>query len=163
MPIATLEEIRLLSNLETQQSKLLQIVLFGQPELDEMIARPEIRQLKERITYSFQLTPFKTNDIREYINTRVRACGYRSGELFDEASLKQIEHYSKGLLRRINILADKSLLAAFAAAPWTQRGRRRSPERHRPRPPVPVDPQVRPAAVLTSCRKDLGDIGRSGG
>jgi len=114
MPIATLEEIRLLSNLETQQSKLLQIVLFGQPELDVMIARPEIRQLKERITYSFQLTPFKTNDIREYINTRVRACGYRAGELFDEAALKQIEHYSKGLLRRINILADKSLLAAFA-------------------------------------------------
>jgi MSHA biogenesis protein MshM len=114
MPIATLEEIRLLSNLETQQSKLLQIVLFGQPELDEMIAKPEIRQLKERITYSFQLTPFKTNDIREYINTRVRACGYRAGELFDETALKQIEHYSKGLLRRINILADKSLLAAFA-------------------------------------------------
>jgi MSHA biogenesis protein MshM len=114
MPIATLEEIRLLSNLETQQSKLLQIVLFGQPELDEMISRPEIRQLKERITYSFQLTPFKTNDIREYINTRVRACGNRSGDLFTEAALKQIEQHSKGLLRRINILADKSLLAAFA-------------------------------------------------
>ena len=114
MPIATLEEIRLLSNLETQQSKLLQIVLFGQPELDEMIARPEIRQLKERITYSFQLTPFKTNDIREYINTRVRACGNRAGDLFTDAALKQIEQHSKGLLRRINILADKSLLAAFA-------------------------------------------------
>jgi MSHA biogenesis protein MshM len=114
MPIATLEEIRLLSNLETQQSKLLQIVLFGQPELDEMISTPEIRQLKERITYSFQLAPFKTNDIREYINTRIRACGYRSGDLFNEAALKLIEQYSKGLLRRINILADKSLLAAFA-------------------------------------------------
>lgn len=114
MPIATLEEIRLLSNLETQQSKLLQIVLFGQPELDEMIALPEIRQLKERITYSFQLSPFKTNDIREYINTRVRACGHRAGDLFSDAAIQQIEHYSKGLLRRINILADKSLLAAFA-------------------------------------------------
>lgn len=114
MPIATLEEIRLLSNLETQQSKLLQIALFGQPELDEMIARPEIRQLKERITYSFDLTPFKTNDIREYLNTRVRACGYHAGDLFDDAAIKQIEQYSKGLLRRINILADKSLLAAYA-------------------------------------------------
>lgn len=114
MPIATLEEIRLLSNLETQQSKLLQIVLFGQPELDEMIALPEIRQLKERITYSFQLAPFKINDIREYINSRVRACGYRAGDLFSDAAIKQIEYYSKGLLRRINILADKSLLAAFA-------------------------------------------------
>lgn len=114
MPSATLEEIRLLSNLETRQSKLLQIVLFGQPELDEKISRPEIRQLKERITYSFELTPFKTDDIREYINTRVRACGYRAGELFDRAAVSRIERCSKGLLRRINILADKSLLAAFA-------------------------------------------------
>ncbi len=114
MPVATLEEIRLLSNLETQQSKLLQIVLFGQPELDEMISRPEIRQLKERITYSFQLAPFKTGDIREYINARVRACGYRGGGLFTDAAIRQIDAYSKGLLRRINILADKSLLAAFA-------------------------------------------------
>ena len=114
MPIATLEEIRLLSNLETQQSKLLQIVLFGQPELDEMIAQPKIRQLKERITYSFDLTPFKTNDIREYINSRVRACGYRSGDLFDDAAIKQIEQYSEGLVRRINILADKALLATYA-------------------------------------------------
>jgi MSHA biogenesis protein MshM len=114
MPIATLEEIRLLTNLETQQSKLLQIVLFGQPELDEMIAQVEIRQLKERITYSFDLTPFKTNDIREYLNTRIRVCGYRSGELFDSAAIKKIEKYSQGLLRRINIIADKSLLAAYA-------------------------------------------------
>ncbi|MGK0296424.1 MAG: type II secretory pathway predicted ATPase ExeA [Gammaproteobacteria bacterium] len=114
MPIATLEEIRLLTNLETQQSKLLQIVLFGQPELDVMISQPEIRQLKERITYSFDLTPFKTNDIREYLNTRIRACGYRAGDLFDDSAIKQIESYSEGLLRRINILADKSLLAAYA-------------------------------------------------
>src|SRR3990167_8570205 len=75
MPLATLEEIRLLSNLETQQNKLLQIVLFGQPELDQLLANPGIRQLKERITYSFQLNPFATNDIREYLNTRLRACG----------------------------------------------------------------------------------------
>ncbi len=67
MPLATLEEIRLLSNLETKQNKLLQIVLFGQPELDEMIATPEIRQLKERITYSFRLNPFRNEDIRDYL------------------------------------------------------------------------------------------------
>ncbi len=112
MPAATLEEIRLLSNLETSQSKLLQIILFGQPELDDKIALPEIRQLKERITYSFLLPPFKADDIREYINTRIRACGYRPGDLFERDALKQIEHYSEGLLRWINILADKSLLAA---------------------------------------------------
>ena len=115
MPIATLEEIRLLSNLETQQSKLLQIVLFGQPELDELIANPEIRQLKERITYSFQLNPFASEHIRDYINSRLRASGYRAGEVFDKGAIRQIERYSKGLLRRVNILADKAMLAAFAS------------------------------------------------
>ena len=114
MPIATLEEIRLLSNLETQQSKLLQIVLFGQPELDELISKPEIRQLKERITYSFQLNPFVSEHIRDYLNTRLRASGYRAGEIFDKAAIRKIEYYSRGLLRRVNILADKALLAAYA-------------------------------------------------
>lgn len=114
MSIETLEEIRLLSNLETNKHKLLQIVLFGQPELDEMIAKPEIRQLKERITYSFNLNPFEIPDIREYINSRLRACGYRGANVFSSAAIKEIAYYSKGLLRRINILADKSMLASYA-------------------------------------------------
>lgn len=114
MPIATLEEIRLLSNLETRQNKLLQIVLFGQPELDEKLAQPEIRQLKERITYSFQLPPFNPIDIRDYLNARVRACGYRAAELFSPPAVQAIAQYSQGLVRRINIIADKSLLAAYA-------------------------------------------------
>ncbi|MCH8263353.1 MAG: AAA family ATPase [Proteobacteria bacterium] len=114
MPIATLEEIRLLSNLETSQHKLLQIVLFGQPELDQMISTREIRQLKERITYSFQLTPFKTNDVKDYLNSRLRTCGHRSTDVFSTSAVRAITKYSKGLLRRINILADKSLLAAYA-------------------------------------------------
>ena len=114
MPIATLEEIRLLSNLETGQNKLLQIVLFGQPELDEMIAKKEIRQLKERITYSFNLNPLKQDEIRDYLYSRLRSCGYRSGDLFTPRAVRAITGYSKGLLRRVNILADKSLLAAYA-------------------------------------------------
>ncbi len=114
MPIATLEEIRLLSNLETAQNKLLQIVIFGQPELDVMISKPEIRQLKERITYSFYLSPFKPNEVKEYINSRLRSCGYRSVELFNEKAIRTISKYSNGLLRRINILADKALLASYA-------------------------------------------------
>jgi MSHA biogenesis protein MshM len=114
MPLRTLEEIRLLSNLETQHNKLLQIILFGQPELDEMIATPQIRQLKERITYSFRLNPFAADDIREYLNSRVRACGCRAGPLFDRTAVREVEYYSRGLLRRINILADKALLAAYA-------------------------------------------------
>jgi type II secretory pathway predicted ATPase ExeA len=114
MPIETLEEIRLLSNLETNQNKLLQIILFGQPELDEMIGRKEIRQLKERITYSFNLNPFKINDIKDYVNTRLRSCGFRAGQIFDDGAIKQIGKFSNGLVRRINILADKSMLAAYA-------------------------------------------------
>ena len=114
MPIATLEEIRLLSNLETTQNKLLQIVLFGQPELDAMIATRKIRQLKERITYSFQLAPFKGDEVKDYLNSRMRTCGYRSEDVFSASAVSVITKYSKGLLRRINILADKSLLAAYA-------------------------------------------------
>ena len=115
MPIATLEEIRLLSNLETSENKLLQIVLFGQPELDQTIASREIRQLRERITYSFQLQPFKRYEVGDYLNSRMRACGYRASDAFSQAAIHAIAKYSKGLLRRINILADKSLLAAYAA------------------------------------------------
>lgn len=115
MPIETLEEIRLLSNLETLQNKLLQIVLFGQPELDQRISNKEIRQLKERITYSFNLNPLKQDEIRDYLNTRLRACGYRANDAFEKSSVRAINRYSNGLLRRINILADKAMLAAFAA------------------------------------------------
>jgi len=114
MPVATLEEIRLLSNLETTQNKLLQIVLFGQPELDEKIATREIRQLKERITYSFLLAPFKTDEIKDYLNSRMRTCGYRSEDIFSASAVSAISKYSKGLIRRINILADKALLATYA-------------------------------------------------
>lgn len=114
MPLATLEEIRLLSNLETNQHKLLQIVLFGQPELDEMLARPQIRQLKERITYNFNLEPLRHSEIRDYLNARLRSCGYRGQNLFTSGAINLIARYSRGLLRRVNILADKALLAAFA-------------------------------------------------
>lgn len=114
-PLATLEEIRLLSNLETSQDKLLQIVLFGQPELDAKLAVHEIRQLNERITFRFELAPFKTAEIRDYLNTRLRASGYRGPELFNGSAIRELSRHSRGLLRRINILADKALLAAFAA------------------------------------------------
>jgi MSHA biogenesis protein MshM len=114
-PLATLEEIRLLSNLETSQDKLLQIVLFGQPELDAKLAMHEIRQLNERITFRFDLAPFRTAEIRDYLNTRLRASGYRGAELFSGPAIRELARHSRGLLRRINILADKALLAAFAA------------------------------------------------
>ena len=114
MPIETLEEIRLLSNLETEHSKLLQMVLFGQPELDEKLAQGEIRQLKERITHSFFLDPFPPKDTLEYLNFRLRNVGYRGPDVFNQKTANAIEKYSGGLTRRINILADKALMASFS-------------------------------------------------
>ena len=115
MPLETLEEIRLLSNLETSSEKLLQIVLFGQPELDEKIRVHGMRQLRERITYSFDLPPLNQSEIREYLTARLAASGYRGSTIFSDRAVREIARRSRGLLRRVNILADKSLLAAFAA------------------------------------------------
>ena len=114
MPLETLEELRLLSNLETDEHKLLQIVLFGQPELDEKLAARKIRQLRERITHSLYLPPLPLDDIHAYLNFRIRASGYTGPELFSRKVAKAIERYSHGLIRRINILADKALLTAYA-------------------------------------------------
>jgi type II secretory pathway predicted ATPase ExeA len=119
MPLGTLEEIRLLSNLETGTQKLLQIVLFGQPELDEHLALPNMRQLKERITHAFGLEPLPPRDIRDYIDFRMRAAGYRGPDVFGPEALRIISEASEGLTRRINIYADKTLLAAFAAGTHT--------------------------------------------
>ena len=119
MPLATLEEIRLLSNLETNKEKLLQIVLFGQPELDQHLALPNMRQLKERITHAFTLGPLPPREVDEYIRFRLRAAGYRGPDLFGPEALRIIADASEGLTRRINIYADKTLLAAFASGTHT--------------------------------------------
>jgi MSHA biogenesis protein MshM len=119
MPIETLEEIRLLSNLETDENKLLQMVLFGQPELDKKLSAPHIRQLKERITHSFNLSPFPPDDTLEYLNFRLRAVGYKGPDIFNKKTAGVVKKYSDGLTRRINILADKSLLAAFSEGSHT--------------------------------------------
>ncbi len=119
MPIATLEEIRLLTNLETTQHKLLQIILFGQPELDETLTRPEIRQLRERITHSFGLKPLSRDEVAEYLAFRLRAAGYRGPSLFSRPLVDAIARASGGLTRRVNIIADKSLLAAYSEGTHT--------------------------------------------
>ena len=113
MPLETLEEIRLLSNLETEEHKLLQIVLFGQPELDDNLASNCIRQLRERITHSLYLVPLTTKDTHAYLNFRLRAVKYTGPDLFTPKLAKLIGHYSEGLTRRINILADKAMLIAY--------------------------------------------------
>ena len=123
MPLATLEEIRLLSNLETKNDKLLQIVLFGQPELDDNLRQPNIRQLRERITHSFRLEPLASGEIREYLMFRMRAAGYRGPDLFSDSVVKHIARTSMGLTRRVNLIADKALLAAFSENTHTLRSK----------------------------------------
>lgn len=113
MPDESLEEIRLLSNLETSRSKLLQIAMFGQPELTEKLENQNMRQLRERITVQLNLEPFGRDDIREYISTRLHAAGYNGGELFAKDGCHLLAVVSQGLSRRINVLADKALLSAF--------------------------------------------------
>ena len=114
MPAETLEQVRLLSNLETSRHKLLQIVLFGQPELNEVLALASMRQLKDRITHSFRMRPLQTAEVATYLSFRMRAAGYRGPDVFAPAAVTRIARAAGGLSRRINILADKALLAAFS-------------------------------------------------
>ncbi|HEX2648908.1 MAG TPA: AAA family ATPase [Burkholderiales bacterium] len=114
MPEETLEQVRLLSNLESNRHKLLQIVLFGQPELDEALAKPSMRQLKDRITHSFRTRPLATDEVAKYVAFRLRAAGHRGGEIFSREAIAAVARASSGLTRRINVLCDKALLAAFA-------------------------------------------------
>ena len=113
MPVPTLEALRLLSNLETEKRKLLQIVLFGQPELDERLRRPEIRQLLQRITFHARLRGVQRNEIGEYVAYRLRVAGYRGDGLFSPAALRALYRASGGTPRLINVLAHKALLSVF--------------------------------------------------
>lgn len=114
MPPESLEEIKLLSNLETAQHKLLQIVLFGQPELDELLALPKLRQVRDRVVHRFELQPLNGPDAAAYIEHRLRRAGWQGGALFEPQAMKQLTDASGGRIRAIHLLADKALLAAFA-------------------------------------------------
>ncbi len=118
MPAESLEEIRLLSNLESKATKLLQIALFAQPEIEERLAANDMRQLRERITQHFNLSPLKAGEVGGYLEFRLRTAGYRGPIPFSERAIEQIARISEGLSRRINILADKSLLAAYSAGAY---------------------------------------------
>jgi len=113
MPLTTLEEIRLLSNLETETEKLLQIIMFGQPELDQHIDTPSVRQLRERITYEFYLSPLSWDIAASYLAFRLEKAGSQGREVFTTGAIKLLSKSSNGTLRRLNVLADKALLAAF--------------------------------------------------
>ena len=113
MPLETLEELRLLYNLQVGKHKLIQIVLFGQPELDEKLDQSNMRQLKDRIVHHFSILPISRKVIDDYLMFRMRAAGYKGPDVFSAAAVLHIGKASQGLMRRVNILADKALLAAF--------------------------------------------------
>ena len=115
MPAESLEEIRLLSNLESKATKLLQIALFAQPELDARLAENDMRQLRERITQHFSLAPLQGEEVTNYIEFRLRTAGYRGPNPFTAKAIAIIADVSEGLSRRINIVADKALLAAYSS------------------------------------------------
>ena len=114
MPGATLEALRLLTNLETASHKLLQIVLFGQPELQHTLDLPQFRQLKERITHSFTVPRLPQALLGDYLACRLAAAGRMTPLVFTPAALRRLARAAQGIVRRVNILADKALLAAFA-------------------------------------------------
>lgn len=109
-----LEEIRLLSNLETPRSKLIQIMLVGQPELWDMLARPELRQLRQRIVLRHHLRAFTREETAEYVEERLRLAGYEGKPLFKRAALDRLQTVSGGVPRLINIVCDGSLLLGYA-------------------------------------------------
>lgn len=115
LPPRTLEALRLLTNLETEHCKLLQVVLFGQPELDALLEQPGLRQLRQRITFSYRLRPLDLADTRRYVEERLVHAGYRGEPLFEAAALRRLASGSGGIPRLINILAHKALMAAFGA------------------------------------------------
>lgn len=113
LPDETLEAIRLFGNLETESSKLLQIVLFGQPELDSRLAKPHLRQLRQRIGFSYCLRPLRFDETRAYLEHRLHISGYRGAPLFGGSALRQLWRASRGIPRLINILAQKCLMLAY--------------------------------------------------
>ncbi|VVO34710.1 ExeA family protein [Pseudomonas fluorescens] len=124
LPVGTLEALRLLTNLETEQAKLLQVVLFGQPELDATLARNDLRQLRQRITFSYCLRILDLKDTTRYLNERLAVAGYRGEPLFAPAAVRRLVHDSGGIPRLLNVLAHKALMAAYGE------GRRQVMTRH---------------------------------
>jgi MSHA biogenesis protein MshM len=121
MPIETLEMVRLLTNLETEKRKLLQVVLFGQPELDAKLAQPEIRQLRQRITFEHRLAPLTREETAQYLAHRLVVAGYGRSNPFTRAAARRIHRASGGIPRLVNILAHKTLLLAYGRGAYEVR------------------------------------------
>jgi MSHA biogenesis protein MshM len=113
MPLRTLEVLRLLTNLETEKRKLLQVVLFGQPELDNNLQDPSVRQLRQRITFQHRLRSLSADETDDYLEHRLRVAGFRGGRLFSRAAVLATHWFSGGVPRLVNIVAHKALLLAY--------------------------------------------------
>jgi len=113
MPDKTLEALRLLTNLETEQSKLLQVVLFGQPELDEKLQSRHLRQFRQRVSFSFELKRLEQDVMIDYLSHRLTMAGYVGGELFQISAIKLLHRYSRGIPRLINLIVHKALILCY--------------------------------------------------
>ncbi len=108
-----LEQVRLLTNLETKEHKLLQIILLGQPELRDLLNRPELLQLSQRITARYHLGPLSQEDVQSYVNHRLSIAGHSRGHIFPPSTMKKLFRLSKGVPRLINVICDRALLGAY--------------------------------------------------
>ena len=113
MPDETLEALRLLTNLETEKRKLLQVILFGQPELEEKLAKPELRQVRQRIAWSYRLEPYRRDEVGAYVAHRLRIAGHEGPGLFSHGAIEALWRTSEGVPRLVNIIAHKALMVAY--------------------------------------------------
>lgn len=113
LPEESLEALRLFTNLETETRKLLQVVLFAQPELDQRLAQTEFRQLRQRITFSYQLRAMKAEEVQQYVQHRLQVAGYKGATLFSASICKKITKASQGIPRLVNIICHKMLMLSY--------------------------------------------------
>lgn len=151
LPPATLEALRLITNLETERQKLVQVILFGQPELDELLDQNRFRQLRQRITFAHYLKPLSRTAIRQYLDFRLTQSGYNGPSLVTDRAVKRLHQLSGGIPRMINVLTHKALLSAYAdqrrqltPADFDRAWRDSKPETHR------LTARVAPLAAMTA-------------
>ena len=113
MPLESLEVLRLLTNLETEKRKLMQVVLFGQPELDERLKQNSVRQLRQRISFQYELKGLHDDELDRYLRHRLGVAGYSGETLFDKGAVNVLQRVSGGTPRLVNIIANKALLLAY--------------------------------------------------
>ncbi|MFA6120263.1 MAG: AAA family ATPase [Sideroxydans sp.] len=114
MPLESMEVLRLLTNLETEKRKLLQVVLFGQPELNERLQHHSVRQLRQRISFQYELKGLRKDEMERYLRHRMAVAGYLGDTLFNKHAVAKLHRITQGTPRLINIVAHKALMLAFA-------------------------------------------------